>query len=336
MLGKYENIDRRVREPDLEPVDVILPTLDAEIYLERCLDSLYREVPVNKVIVVDGGSKDKTVEILKQYPRMEIHIRPDFRTTGKCYEYQILQATTPWIVFIDADIELPAGWYDEMVKHEGKYDFFGCKRIMHYEFNRVDPTSLDINKRPMGAPWLARRDSFKNYHVDDDYMVRATDMLMRQVAEKDGYKFGKIAGTYHYHHTTDNLLYESDKEKRGSRLVFEEPKTEILDEQNWEKRLDDFRRAVVKYLDPEFIYPRGDTTLLSSLIALDPEWIKRTNIKWYEALVAANLADKPVEYQSKTSVARKLRNVAGHTAGLLVIIRDAFKNYVRQIRLSLR
>ena len=87
MLGKYENVDRRIREPNLEPIDVVMYTLDAEIYLEKCLDSAYREVPVDKVIVVDGGSKDKTLDILNKYPRMEIHVRPDIRTTGKCHEF---------------------------------------------------------------------------------------------------------------------------------------------------------------------------------------------------------------------------------------------------------
>jgi len=326
MLGKYENIDRRVKEPDVDPVDVLLLTLDAETYLEKCLESLYREAPVNKVIVVDGGSKDRTVDILKQYPRMEIHVRPDIRTTGKGVEFALAQATTPWIIFMDADIELPAGWYDEMVKHREEYDFFGCKRIMHYEFYRVDPTSLDIDKRPMGAPWLARRDCFRNYHVDDDYMIRATDILMRQVAEKDGYKFGKINSTFHYHHTTDNLMYESDAEKRGSQLVFKEPEMEILDQKNWEKRQENFRRAVVKYIDPEFIYSRNDQgTLLITLLRLDMEWVKETNLKWYQVLAGGRLARK------KTLI-KRLRIVAWHTIGFLASVKKDFHHYWKQIR----
>lgn len=44
MLGKYENIDRRVKEPDLEPIDAIMLTLDAEKYLEKTLDATYHEL----------------------------------------------------------------------------------------------------------------------------------------------------------------------------------------------------------------------------------------------------------------------------------------------------
>lgn len=325
MLGKYENVDRRIKEPNLEPLDVLLFTLDAEMYLEKCLDTVYREIPVNRIITLDGGSKDKTVEILNKYPRMEVHIRPDIRTTGKGCEFSLTRAITPWVVFMDADIELPESWYDEMLKYRDRYDFFGCKRIMHYEFYRVDPTSIDTNKRPMGAPWLARLDSLKNYHVDDDYMWRATDILLRQVVEKNGYKFGKVSTTYHYHHTTDNPMYESDAEKRGSRLVFEEPKMEILDKVNWRKRQDDFRKAVVKYLDPDFVYPRKDVGLFLALLKLDGKWVKETNMKWYRVLS---------DYRRKTFLKGRPRVIAMHTVQFISTVNKAFKDYITNIKMS--
>ena len=302
-------------------MDVLLFTLDAEIYLEKCLDTVYREIPVNKVITLDGGSKDKTLEILKRYPRVELHERPDIRTTGKGCEFLLARATTPWIIFMDADIELPQGWYDEMLKHKDSYDFFGCKRIMHYEFFRVVPSSIDVNTRPLGAPWLAKLECFKNYHVEDDYMWRAVDILLRQVAEKNGYKFGKVSTTYHYHHTTDNLMYESDEEKRGSRLVFETPKMEILDKDNWEKRHDNLRKAVVKYIDPEFVYPRNNPSLLSALMKLDMEWVKKTNIKWYKLL----------EEHRRKRFRRRLRRIAGYTRTFILMEVEAAVDYVRQV-----
>jgi glycosyltransferase involved in cell wall biosynthesis len=285
VLDRHGNADRRLNEPGVEPVDVLLLTLDAEIYLEKCLDSLYREVPVNKVIVVDGGSRDKTVEILSRYPRMEINVRPDIRTTGKCYEFEFARASTTWVLFMDADIELPQGWYDEMLKHRDRYDFLASKRMTHYEFWRVDPRSLDVNQRPMGAPWLARLDCFKGYHVDDDYMWGPTDFYLRQVAEKNGYKFGRVTTACHLHHKTDNMLYESDEEKRGRRLLFQEPtKYEIIDRAAWEGLLDKYRRGIVKYLEPEFVFPSEGDGVLEDLKKSDMEWVKKTNMQWYRII----------------------------------------------------
>ena len=60
-------IDRMMVEPELEQVDVIMETLDAVNLLEKGLYSVYREIPVRKLIVCDGGSKDGTIEILKKF-----------------------------------------------------------------------------------------------------------------------------------------------------------------------------------------------------------------------------------------------------------------------------
>lgn len=322
MLGKYENIDRRIVQAGIEPVDVLLFTLDSERYLEKCLDSIYREIPVNKIIVMDGGSKDRTLDILKGYPRMEIHVRPDIRTTGKGLEFVLSRAITEWIAFIDSDMELPEGWYDEMSKYKNKYDYFECKRIMHYEFYREVPGSIDINKRSGAIGQLAKLDCFANYHVEDDYMWRATDLLLRQVAEENGYRYGKIDTTYHYHHTTDNPMYESDAEKRGTQLVFEEPKLKILDWENWRRRIDDFGKAIVEYIDPEFIYVRDDEETLKTLMKLDMEWVKKTNIKWYTRLQ---------QYRRKYHTMGRVRRMAGHTIRFLSTIKEASKDYVRNI-----
>jgi len=284
MLGKYENIDRRVKEPDLEPVDAIMLTLDAEKYLEKTLDATYRELPVNKFFVIDGGSKDNTIEILKKYPRMEIHVRPDIRTTGKGFEFLFNIVTTPWIVFVDC-AKVPAeGWYDEMMKYKSKYDFFGSKRINHYEFEREDPTTTDINKRPLGGPWFIRKKSIKGYHVDDDYAWRMTDILIRQVVEKNGYKYGAVSSTHHVCYISDEKKYESDEEKRGSQLVFKVPEMKITNWKNWEKRFENWRKAIIKYLDPDLCPYYISDELLVDMMKLDIDWVKKTNIKWYHKL----------------------------------------------------
>ena len=319
MLGNHEKIDRRVVEPELEPVDVLMLTLHAAQYLGRCLDSVYREIPVNRLIILDGGSNDKTVEIADKYPRTEIHVRPDIRTTGKGLEFLFSCAKTPWIAMIDADMELAEGWYDEMSGYKSEYDYFESKRIMHYEFWREVPGSVDMQKRSAAIGQLARRDCFAQYHVDDDYMWRATDYLLKQVAEKNGYRFGKVSTTYHYHHTTDTPKYESDEHKRGSRLVFQEPRIEVLHRENWEKRLDDFSRAIVKYIDPEFVFPSAYEGTLRALLHLDAEWIRKTNPRWHEALV---------EYRRRHRVTRGprvLRFVRSAVRFALIMAKDAGK-----------
>lgn len=55
-------------------VSIVIPTYNSERTLERCLESIKKQIYKNiQLIIVDGGSKDKTVNIAKEYGA-EIHI----------------------------------------------------------------------------------------------------------------------------------------------------------------------------------------------------------------------------------------------------------------------
>ena len=63
MLESYVNIDRAVVEPDLDRVDVIVPVKNTRGNWKACLDSFYREIPINQLLIGDGGCTDDTIEI---------------------------------------------------------------------------------------------------------------------------------------------------------------------------------------------------------------------------------------------------------------------------------
>ncbi len=55
-------------DADLPFVSVIVPTLEEEVNIEKCLRSLEKlDYPKKEIIVVDGGSKDKTVELARKF-----------------------------------------------------------------------------------------------------------------------------------------------------------------------------------------------------------------------------------------------------------------------------
>lgn len=83
------------------PVTVVIPTLNEEKNLQRCLDCLDG---FEKVFIVDSGSTDKTKAIA-----VENHLEViDFRWNGQFpkkrnWFLRNHTITTPWIFFLDAD-----------------------------------------------------------------------------------------------------------------------------------------------------------------------------------------------------------------------------------------
>jgi glycosyltransferase involved in cell wall biosynthesis len=277
--GSLSIVDRYVT--DQKGIDVLLLTLDAERFLEKSLLSLYAEIPVARLLVCDGGSTDRTVPILRAFPRVELHIRPDIRTTGKAVEFLLSKAETEWIMFTDGDLTFPKGWYDEMCKYRSSYDAFDSKRIHAFEFFREDPVTTAQDQRPvMTSPQMGRRKALQNFHVDDDYLWRIVDIASRQTVEKNNYRYGKVTTTFHFHHTTEESKYASDPSKVASRIVFQEPREIVINEENWRKRIIDNIRAYVKYTDPNLIYVKMDRGIDIVLPLLERSWVLEHGPAW--------------------------------------------------------
>jgi len=271
--------DRYAREKD--GIDVLLVTLDAERFLETSLLSLYAEVPVARLLVCDGGSKDRTISILREFPRVELHARPDIRTTGKAVEFLLSKAATEWIMFTDADLTFPEGWYDEMCKYRSSLDAFDSKRIHAFEFYREDPVTTTQDQRPLiTSPQMGRRKALENFHVDDDYLWRIVDIASRQTVEKNNFRYDKVTTTFHFHHTTEESKYASDSSKVATKIVFQEPKEIVINEENWRRRILDNIRAYVKYIDPNLVYVKTDQAIDTVLPLLDRAWVLEHGPAW--------------------------------------------------------
>jgi len=273
--------DRKETEPNLEPIDVIIPTLDADNFLERCLYTVFKEIPVRKLFICDGGSKDKTLEILKKFPRVELHVRPDIRTTGKSLEFLISLVKSNWFVLMDSDLELDKSWYDKIIKHKKEYDVIeNSKVVLAYHMYREDKFRLDPDARSSGMCHLVKKEAVQNYRCDDDYMWRFTDYLFRQSVEESGYKYGKISSTHYVHNETERIQYQSDDEKNFLKYVWERPKIVVIDKKKAREYDIKHAKAIVKYLDPNFPPIKKNKGIDLVIKILDRDWVKKNGHRW--------------------------------------------------------
>jgi len=96
----------------LDRVDVVVLTKNSERMLEKCLDSVFKTVPVNRLIIVDGYSTDSTLEIVGKFREKygNVIVIKDSGTRGSARLKGIRLVKTRWFLFVDSDVTLCDDW----------------------------------------------------------------------------------------------------------------------------------------------------------------------------------------------------------------------------------
>jgi glycosyltransferase involved in cell wall biosynthesis len=92
-------------------ISVVIPTYNEERYVERCLKSLVNQTLHRdefELIVVDGGSADRTVELAHEYA--DIVMQQKSKGVGGARNDGVDVASAELIATTDADIILPGDW----------------------------------------------------------------------------------------------------------------------------------------------------------------------------------------------------------------------------------
>jgi len=99
-------------------VDVVVLTKNSEEQLERCLSAIYRNVPVNRLVIVDGYSTDKTLDIVKKFEKKHRNVLliQDYGWRGRARQIGLEQVETEWFMFVDSDVELCEKWFEKAKK----------------------------------------------------------------------------------------------------------------------------------------------------------------------------------------------------------------------------
>lgn len=99
--------------PDNDMLSIVIPTLNAEKDLARCLAALVPAVVdglVKDVVIADGGSSDRTLKIADQAGAKAIHT--DAGRGGQFAE-GAKAAKGQWLLFLHADTVLAPGWHSD-------------------------------------------------------------------------------------------------------------------------------------------------------------------------------------------------------------------------------
>ena len=104
----------------MEDITAIVLTMNEEKNIEECIDSISNFV--KRIIIVDSGSSDKTVELAKG-KRVEV-VFNEYQNYAQQFNWALdnLDIDTKWVMRIDADERITKELADEISAASGKYE----------------------------------------------------------------------------------------------------------------------------------------------------------------------------------------------------------------------
>lgn len=155
------------RSPASPKISVVIPTLDEEARIEGCLRRLCGDPGFTEILVVDGGSSDRTVALAGAFQGVTVLRGP--RGRGPQMNAGAAVATGDVILFLHADVELPDDAVNRMVQ------ILADAGTVAGAFRTW--TVDDRGRSPWLAPWLHLADLRSRYsglpYGDQALFVRA-------------------------------------------------------------------------------------------------------------------------------------------------------------------
>lgn len=277
-------IDRKTTSNE-EAIDVIIPLLNTNELFERNLYSFYKEISINRLIIGDAGCTDNSIEIVKKFPRVKIVNQSSYLSLGYCIAELISLVETDWFIYLHSDVYLPENWLENMEKYKNTFDWFECDRKITTILKFNIPT-LNETERAFSGAQMGRKQAFKNIipKIKDDYLYRNEDLIFHELILSEGYKYGRIFDTFHYHQ-----IMSKKGEKEGAIKS-----VDIIREKNIESEKNTYMmqvKGIIKYLQPKPYLIKSVNDPLNILKSWDAlnikkfkKWVRQNNIKWLKYL----------------------------------------------------
>ena len=198
-------------------IDVVLLTKNSmKPCLPECIASLYKNVPVKRLLVIDNNSNDGTIEFLKHFPNVKIVQDSGNRATARQLGIELCE--TEWFMFLDSDVVLEEGWFQAAEKYIADANIGAIQgaTIQNVERNIADfekvmktvrkwfgglttRTFLEPEQRGYTGDILIKAELVKDIRIPT-YLDIFEDHYIKKWIENKGYIFFRAQDMICHHH----------------------------------------------------------------------------------------------------------------------------------------
>jgi glycosyltransferase involved in cell wall biosynthesis len=99
-------------------IDVAILTMNSGRMLRECINSVYKNVPVKNLFIIDGHSTDSTADIVKEFQEKygNVTFIQEKGTRATARQTAIRMVKSDWFMFVDSDVILSKNWFAEAEK----------------------------------------------------------------------------------------------------------------------------------------------------------------------------------------------------------------------------
>ncbi len=196
-------------------LSIIVPVYNVEKYLEECLDSLLKLRIDKEIIVINDGSKDGSLELLKKYENMNLDnfllINKENEGLSEARNVGMRAANGKYIFFIDSDDFIDPVKFEKLYVEglKNNVDIIAGSAFYYYDSGKVKSMKRGIKQ------WGVYRKEVQNIllnllHKRNYETVVWLNIYKKDFLDKNGLYFEK--GYYHEDEifTPKALYYASD------------------------------------------------------------------------------------------------------------------------------
>lgn len=157
-------------------VAIVIPTLNEERFISRCLDSIIKQTfkfEKMDVMIIDGGSNDKTKDIVAEYQKSHQNIRfieNKKKIQSVAFNIGFKKSTAPYIIRLDAHAEYDSKYISlciENLKQDEKRGNVGGRcNILPFNQSIWAQTNAILNHSRFGIGGAAFRVSNEAHNTD--------------------------------------------------------------------------------------------------------------------------------------------------------------------------